>query len=249
MALKVNCYSVLIVAFAASSLCAKVEEKTTKGTATTSTTNQTVEKTRLAVQAEVAPETPKTSFAHQLADAAKQGQKIAFIDSVQAMRESFDGQMATKEIQAKKEELSKTVQEEEQKIGQSINGFRERSAMLSEAARAKEEKRLVKAKQDFESLVQECEEELKMVMQKLTEPLARDLDEVVAAVGKELQLDAIIDGSTGRVVYAADKVNVTSTLVDRMNKKRDQRLILAAEKKEATKLAQAPIVAAESARA
>jgi Skp family chaperone for outer membrane proteins len=162
-------------------------------------------------------ETPSIS---QLA--SKSNLNIRFIDSLEVMRMSKGGQEAQKELETRRDQLAKEIQSDEQKFNQAATEFKSKAPALSETARDKEEKRLVKMKRDFETKVQESEEEIKMAMQRVTERLARDVEEAVTSVAKEDGLDAVVDTMTGRVIYVANGINITGKITSKVNVKHTQ---------------------------
>jgi Skp family chaperone for outer membrane proteins len=74
---------------------------------------------------------------------------------------------------------------------------------------------------DYKSKVEEAELEMKMAMQKITEQLAKEVEKAVVELAKKDKLDAVVDTTTGRVIYTADNVNLTPDLVVSMDKSFD----------------------------
>lgn len=147
--------------------------------------------------------------------------KVGFINSFEAMRGSKDGEVVSKELEAKRDQLTKELQKEGQLFEQLRTEYQAKGAAMSEAARSKEEEKLLKLKRSIENKSKECEEELQLSMQRATEKLAKDLEQAVIVVAQKEKMDAMIDAMTGRVLYVAPHVNYTSLTVTQMNKASD----------------------------
>ena len=162
--------------------------------------------------------------AKKVADLADANLKIGFVDSFEAMRNCEPGIKAGKELEAQRDTLSKAIKEDEQKYTQAVNEYKSKSATMSEAARDKEQQKIVKMERDLKAKVEESEESLKLSMQRTTEKLAKDIEQGIVNVAKETDLDAIVDKMTGRVVYAKDKLDFTSHTIKQMNKQYAQKV-------------------------
>ncbi len=154
--------------------------------------------------------------------AGKTDLSIRFIDSFEVMRLSKGGQDAQKELEKQRNELAGELQKDEQKLKNAAADFQAKAATLSEAARDKEQQRLVKMERDLKVKAQEYEETIKLSMQRITEKLARDVEEAVTTLAKEQRYDAVVDTMTGRVIFVADKVNVTGDIIGKVNFKHNQ---------------------------
>src|SRR5579863_10366856 len=87
---------------------------------------------------------------------------IAFVDSFAIMGECEQGKKARTEIENKRDLATGDLQEEAKKIEKAKNEYVSKSTTMSESAREKEEKQLIKRERDFKNLVAEKEEELKI---------------------------------------------------------------------------------------
>lgn len=169
--------------------------------------------------------------------ASKNSLNIRYIDSFEVMRLSKGGQEAQKELEKQRNELAADLQKDDKKLKDAAADFQAKAATLSEAARDKEQQRLVKMERDLKTKAQEYEETIKLSMQRMTEKLARDVEEAVAALGKEKDYDAIADTMTGRVLYVSDRVNATGDIIGKVNTKHNQ--LAQTKKPEAGKQAKA----------
>ena len=143
--------------------------------------------------------------------------KIRYIDMFAAMRESQEGQQVSKELDAKRKEYAQKIEQEEKRLQQAMTEYRSKSSMLSESARSKEEQQLAKMKREYEGVVKNSEEELKLIMQQKTEQLGRKVDKAVTEVAKKDGLDAVVDKVSGRVIYTSQKSDCTTKITQAMN--------------------------------
>ncbi len=142
--------------------------------------------------------------------------KIGVVDSFAAMGESVPGQEARKDFEKVRQELGKDLQKDEQKIAQAMSEYKSKATTLSETAREKEEKKLMKMEREYKKKIQESEYELKYDMQKKTEYLAHDMDSAVVEMAQEKGLDIVFD-RTGRVMSVSDKYDYTEETKDKVN--------------------------------
>lgn len=157
--------------------------------------------------------------------------KVRVIDSFQVMSTCKDGQEAAKKLEETRDKLTKEIQELEKARVQVVNDLKVKGSMLSDSARAEAEKKANKLERDYQDLLRESEDAMKVAMQKATEELAKGIEDVVTAVAVKDKLDVVVDKMTGRVIYSVDKVDLTKELVSEMDKKREVRIAQAKNNK------------------
>ncbi len=108
---------------------------------------------------------------------------------------------------------------------------------MSESAREKEEKRLMKMERDLKNIVAEKEEELKQDMQQATELLAQSLDSGVVELAKKQDLDVVFDKMTGRAIYVSSKFDFTEKAIKEVDKKYEVKLAQNKQAESAVKVA------------
>lgn len=167
---------------------------------------------------------------------------IKFIDQFDTMRRCEPGFECGKKLETTYQTLSKSLQEEEQKLAQSFGEFQGKAAALSETARKEEEKRLRRMEEDCKRKREECAEEMTAANEKITVGLKRDVDSAVARVAKRENIDAVIDTATGAVVYKKESLNITEKVIAELNT--EHQVKVAAAKKQ-----QADTVVAANAKA
>lgn len=170
--------------------------------------------------------------------------KIGFVDTLKVMRECEDGKKAAQDLEAKRVQLSKEIQAEEQKIADAMKDYNSKKSTLNEAAIRETEEKLVKMRRSYETKVQQSDDDLKMSVQRETERLQNNIFAELQNFGKEADYDALIDTTSGSVVWRKETVDVTSDVMKRVNGKK------AKQAKPAQQLAKAePTKAAPAAKA
>jgi Skp family chaperone for outer membrane proteins len=162
---------------------------------------------------------------------------IGFVESFAVMGDCQEGQKARKEIEAKRDLAGREIQDESKKYEKVKNDYISKSTTMSDAARAKEEKQLMKMEQEIKNLVAEKEDELKMDMQFATENLAQNLEATVAKLAENKKLDIVFDKMTGRAMYVSNKFDYTDAAIKEMDKSYETKLAQSKQTESATKVA------------
>jgi Skp family chaperone for outer membrane proteins len=162
---------------------------------------------------------------------------IGFIDSFAIMGECEEGQKARKDIESKRDLASQEIQEESKKLEKAKNDYISKSTTMSDSAREKEEKQLMKKDRELKALVAEKEEELKSEMQIATETLAQSLDAGVIELARKQDLDIVFDKMTGRAMYVSPQFDFTDKAIKEVNKKYEVKLAQNKKAEQALKVA------------
>ncbi len=177
---------------------------------------------------------------------------IVFVDSFKAMRECKDGLVVGKEIDTARENASKQLRSDAEKLAKMEAELKNKMSTLKPQELAKQSRDLDKRKRDLEEMLREKEEEIKITMQQKTEELAIKVEEGIVAVAKEKGVDAVIDKMTGRVMYTKDnnKGDITVDAIKFVDQK-SEKLAQASlsEKDQKTVIAQTDTKAKDAAKA
>lgn len=163
--------------------------------------------------------------------------KVRYIDVFGAMRECKEGMQESEKLESVRKDLANNIQAEGKKLETAMAKYKSEATTINDTARAKKEQELTKMKRDYENTVQGSEEQMKLVMQQVTEQLAKEIEQAVVEIAKGEGLDAVVDRMTGRVVYVADKADYTAKVVKVMNKNYDYKLANNGKSKSATTVA------------
>jgi Skp family chaperone for outer membrane proteins len=175
---------------------------------------------------------------------------VAFVESFSVMGEGEPGINEKQAIESKRNFAAQEIQDESKQFEKAKADYIAKSTTMSDSARDKEEKKLVKMERELKNLVAEKEEELKMDMQIATETLARELETAVAQLAKDENLDVVFDKMTGRAIYVSEKLDYTSKAIEQVNKNYQVKLAQNKQGKTeapATKLAENKAVSAPKA--
>lgn len=173
---------------------------------------------------------------------------IAFVDSFAIMGECQEGQLARKDIENKRDLAAQEIQEESKVFEKAKNDYIAKSTTMSDSAREKEEKRLMKMERELKTIVAEKEEELKQEMHVATENLAQSLEAGVNQLAKAQNLDVVFDKMTGRAIYVSTEFDFTEKAIKEVNKKYEVKLAQNKEAEKALKLAENKTSAAKPAK-
>lgn len=149
---------------------------------------------------------------------------IGFVESFSIMGECQEGQAARKEIEYKRDLATQEIQDEAKKFEKSKSDYLAKSTTMTDSAREKAEKQLVKMERELKNLVAEKEEEIKVDMQLATETLAQSLEAGVTKLAQSEGLDVVFDKMTGRAIYVSDKFDYTSEAIKQVNKNYEVKL-------------------------
>lgn len=149
---------------------------------------------------------------------------IGFVDSFAIMGECEEGQKARRDIENKRDLAAQEIQEESKKLEKAKNDYVSKSTTMSDTARDKEEKQLMKKDRELKALVAEKEEELKTEMQAATETLAQSVEAGVIELARKQDLDIIFDKMTGRAMYVSPQFDFTDKAIKEVNKKYEVKL-------------------------
>jgi len=143
--------------------------------------------------------------------------KIRFIDTFAAMRESNEGAKVAETIEKKREGIAKQLDADGKKLEAKDKEVRSKMSTMSKEALNKEEAVVTKMQRDLKAKVEDSQETLKLDMQQATENLAHKVEKAVDAYAKAEKPDAIIDKTTGRVVYTSGKADITDIIKKQMD--------------------------------
>ena len=142
---------------------------------------------------------------------------VRFVETFTVMGEGDSGQIYRKEIEGKRDLAAQTIQDESKKIEKEKNDYIAKSSTMSDAAREKSEKTLLKMERDLKNLVTEKEEELKMDMQIATEKLVQEMEVAVIELAEQENIDVVFDKMTGRAIYVSSEFDFTDKVIKKVN--------------------------------
>jgi outer membrane protein len=145
--------------------------------------------------------------------------KLALVDRQRALISSDKGKEAEKTLTQLQDKKKKELQPLSDKCKKIQEDTESQKFVMSDDALQEKAIEYQRCGRDLERDVQAAKDELVVQQQKLLAPIAKKLEEVVNAIGKEKQFDLILDRSTPGVLYAPEALDVTDIVIKRLNEK------------------------------
>lgn len=143
--------------------------------------------------------------------------KLALVDRQRALLSSDKGKEAEKTLSQLSDQKKKALQPRSDQCKKLQEDTESQKFVLSDDAMQEKSIELQRCQRDLDRDVQAAKDELVVQQQKLLSPLAKKLEEVVTALGKEKEFDLILDRSTPGVLYAPETTDVTDLVIKRLN--------------------------------
>jgi len=146
-----------------------------------------------------------------------EGIRVAVIDVNKILNESEAGQAAKKKMEARFEELKKTIeakQEEARKLKEEID--KQKVVLGKEKLKEKEDALQAKVN-ELRQLTQEGEKEMQARQGEMTREVLKVVETQLDTVVKAEKLDLVLERSAG-VVHFAESLDITRRVLDLVNK-------------------------------
>ena len=159
--------------------------------------------------------------------ASAQQLKIATINIQSILAKSKSGQQAQATLEKKISELQTKFQKEQEELESMKEEIEKKSssAIWSPEVKSKKEREFQKKFREFQVKSEDAKFEMNQLEKKLLEPIYKDLNEIIAEVGKRDDYSFIWDYSlqglksrTG-LVFAADAVDISDVILKEFDKR------------------------------
>jgi outer membrane protein len=143
--------------------------------------------------------------------------RVAVIDVQKVLTQSAAGKASyekLKKIQEERVEKAKQMDEELRKLDSDINAKR---ISLSEEKLTEMQKQLADKRISMQRYAQDADREIGEARDRELQALEAKIKPVIDAIGKEMGLAAIFNKFESGLVYAADAIDITDTVVKRFN--------------------------------
>jgi outer membrane protein len=144
--------------------------------------------------------------------------KMGVVDSNDILGKSTEGKKVQDTLKRKSEELSKSLQKQEQEIGKAMEDFRKQSAVMKEEAKKTRQEELSKRASEFQRKVADADKQMGLLEQKEMEPLLKKLEQAVNDVAKENKLDVVLDRRRSGLLYLAPTLDITDKVRSRFGR-------------------------------
>lgn len=160
--------------------------------------------------------------------------KIAVIEGQQILKQTKEGMKIESEITKKREDLAEEIRALDQKLEKEANDMRAKQRTASDDVLAQKQESFMKAQRARENRAQEAEAEFKNFANRKLASFDKKLRKQIFEWAEKNQFDLVSLKESGEVIYASQKVNYTSQVMDILDTEFEKEAkILAA--KEATK--------------
>jgi outer membrane protein len=145
--------------------------------------------------------------------------KLAMLDRQRALLSSEKGKEAEKTLSQLQDKKKKELEPRTTECKKLQEDAESQKFVLSEEALQEKAMEFQRCQRDLDRDFQAAKDELIVAQQKLLAPLAKKLEDIVSALGKEKSFDLILDRSTPGVLYSPDALDVTDIVIKRLNEK------------------------------
>lgn len=118
-----------------------------------------------------------------------------------------------KEMTAKRAELEK----QQQLLQTEMEQFEKKAAILNDAAKVAKQTELQKKVAEFQRNMAESQVELQKKERELTKPLIDEMRAIIQGLGKEKNLQLVLEKNEGAVLYAEGATDLTLSVIERFN--------------------------------
>ncbi|MBN1694625.1 OmpH family outer membrane protein [candidate division WOR-3 bacterium] len=149
-------------------------------------------------------------------------QKIGYIDSQKILAEYNRAQEIKDEFQGKVNEWKEEVNRRQQELEKLQKNLETQTFILTEEARMRKVQEIQQKKAALESYINDVyrkDGKAELLNKELMQPLLAEIDTVVSEIAKEEEFTFILDASTGVVIYAEDMYDITSRIIETLNRK------------------------------
>ena len=144
---------------------------------------------------------------------------LRYFNSIDCMRSSKKGQQETQAIEIQRQQMTMEIKRMQEEITTFAKDLQQQAAALSDTARDKKQQEIVKMNRDYENKLKDCDEQLKLAMQQVTDRLSRDVEVAVSEYAQANDIDVMADSITGRVVYVSERAQCTRDIIALMDSK------------------------------
>ena len=145
---------------------------------------------------------------------------IGIVDFQKAINEVKEGQAAKKKIDTMFANKRATLQKQEQDLKSKVESYQKQKSLLSASAQQEQEQALMQMQMQLQQAVMQSEQEVQQIYAKEMESLIGKMKEISTSLGKEKDLDLILEATESGIVYKSPSVvDLTSDVIKRYDAK------------------------------
>lgn len=157
------------------------------------------------------------SLALLTAPAWGQELKVGFVSLQKAISESKSGQSARESFQTAIKERQDALLKEKQAIESRRKDLEKQAVLMKESERAKAQREFQLRVRDYERKTRDMREELALREQEVTNSILKDLQKVIAEVGKTGRFTMILE--QGQLLYTDKGIDITDEVIRLYNER------------------------------
>ncbi len=150
-------------------------------------------------------------------ETAKQQIKVGVVSATDIMMGTDAGKEANARIDAKRVSSMGELEKDAKVIRDAEEKLRAKASTMSAESQRAEATKIEQNKQDLELKNKKFMQDLQLAAQTEMEKLGQEFDEAVRLVAKESKVDLMFEKESGRIIFAADNLNVTESVKVAMN--------------------------------
>ncbi|MCF7920688.1 MAG: OmpH family outer membrane protein [Candidatus Cloacimonetes bacterium] len=150
--------------------------------------------------------------------------KLAYIDTDRVMKECQDTQEAQQLFQSEQLSWNEEIQGFDTEIQRLNDEYEQKKLILTESGKTEAKNKIKDLMARRDQRVNEVFGDGGLAMQKnaeLLEPILNDLREVIEKISTDENIDVVFDASTGGILYAVPRLDITDQVIEEMNKVTD----------------------------
>lgn len=150
--------------------------------------------------------------------------KLAYIDTDRVMMECSDTQEAQRQFQAEQQTWNDEIEAMDSEIQRLNNEYEQKQLILTESGKEEYKNKITELLTQRDQRVAEVFGEGGLAMRKneeLLEPILTKLRDIIEDLSTEQNIDLVLDASTGGILYAVPKLDITEDVIDKMNQLTD----------------------------
>ena len=145
---------------------------------------------------------------------------IGVVDFQKAINEVKEGKSAKSKIDSMFSQKRTALQQKEKELKDKVAAYEQQKSLLSPTARQEQEQSLMQMQMQLQQLLMQSEQEVQQIYAKEMESLISKMKDISATLGKEKDLDLILEATESGVVYKSSSVvDLTSDVIKRYDAK------------------------------
>lgn len=153
--------------------------------------------------------------------------KIGFMDVQAVMSELPEMNNVQTELEGFVTEKQQQLQDRTASFQEAVANYQENQASMSQQQQTAREEELASMESDLRSFQQSLQTEIQQYRQQLLAPIYEDIDQAIANIAEEKDLDFVLNKATMRgeniVQFSAEEtLNITNSVVQRINSQSNQ---------------------------